>query len=73
MVAQRGQLLVRRQSPQVLQALLGRLQAPLGRRLDEPREDRVQRLLGKNVQDFNSVGGAEEKKVTLGLTFSVSQ
>lgn len=60
-VAQRGQLLIHCQSPQVLQALLGRIQAALGRGLDEPREDRVQRLLSKNVQDFNS--GTEKTSV----------
>lgn len=55
-VAQRGQLLICSQGAQVPQTLLGRVQASHRRRLDEPREDRLQRLLGKHVQDLDSVG-----------------
>ena len=56
-VAQRGQLLICSQGAQVPQTLLGRVQASHSRRLDEPREDGLQRLLGKHVQDLDSVGG----------------
>lgn len=54
-VAQRGQLLICSQGSQVPQALFGSVQASHSRRLDEPREDRLQGLLSKHVQNLDSV------------------
>lgn len=53
-VAQRGQLLLGRQSSQVPQALLGCVQALGGRGLHQPAEDRLQGLLAEHVQDLDS-------------------
>lgn len=68
MVAQRGQLLIGGQSSQVPQTLLGRVQAVSGRGLDEPAEDRLQRLFGEHVQDLDSERGRKRETLTLVLT-----
>lgn len=62
MIAQRGQLLIGGQGPQVLQAPHGCVQALGGRGLNEPGEDRREGPLGEHVQNLNSERKEEERR-----------